>query len=70
MQVVSPLAAVPGQRWIVLERPSPYRYTNAILGELNAALRNYQLDGTFPETDYIQPKVEVALYRLRERPGD
>jgi hypothetical protein len=50
-------------RWIVLERPSPYHYTDAILGELNTALRNYKLDATFPETDYIQPTVEVALYR-------
>jgi hypothetical protein len=57
-------------RWIVLERPSPYHYTDAILGELDAALRNYQRDGTFPETDYIQPTVEVSLYRLREQPGD
>jgi hypothetical protein len=50
-------------RWIVLERPSPYHYTDAISGELNTALRNYKLDATFPETDYIQPTVEVALYR-------
>jgi hypothetical protein len=57
-------------RWIVLERPSPYHYTDAILGELDAALRNYELDGTFPETDYIQPTVEVALYRLRDRSGN
>ena len=57
-------------RWIVLERPSPYHYADAILRELDAALRNYQLDARFPETDYIQPTVEVALYRLHDRPGD
>ncbi len=50
-------------RWIVLERPSPYHYEEAILRELDTALRNYQLDGSFPENDYIQPTVEVALYR-------
>jgi hypothetical protein len=57
-------------RWIVLERPSPYRYTDAILRELNVALRNYRLDGTFTETDYVQPTVEVALYRRKGLPGD
>jgi hypothetical protein len=57
-------------RWIVLERPSPYHYTDAILGELNTALRNYKLDATFPETDYIQPTVEVALYRRADEPGE
>ncbi len=57
-------------RWIVLERPSPYHYTDAILGELNTALRNYKLDATFPETDYIQPTVEVALYRRIGEPGE
>jgi hypothetical protein len=57
-------------RWIVLERPTPYHYADAMLRELDAALRNYRLDGTFPESDYIQPTVEVALYRRLDRPGD
>jgi hypothetical protein len=57
-------------RWIVLERPSPYHYADVILRELDTALRNYRLDGTFPENDYIQPTVEVALYRRCDRPGD
>jgi hypothetical protein len=57
-------------RWIVLEHPSPYRYTDAILRELDTALRNYVLNGTFTETDYVQPTVEVALYRLIDRPGN
>ena len=57
-------------RWIVLERPSPYHYDDAILRELDTALRNYRLDGTFTETDYIQPTVEVAVYRRIGEPGD
>ncbi len=57
-------------RWIVLERPSPYHYTDSILRELESALRNYRLDGTFPETDYIQPTVEVALYRRIDGRGE
>jgi 4-amino-4-deoxy-L-arabinose transferase-like glycosyltransferase len=57
-------------RWIVLERPSPYHYADAILRELDAALRNYRLDGTLTETDYIQPTVEVELYRRIDRPGE
>jgi hypothetical protein len=57
-------------RWIVLERPPPYHYKPSILRELNAALRNYQLDGSFIETDYVQPTVEVALYRRIDGFGD
>jgi 4-amino-4-deoxy-L-arabinose transferase-like glycosyltransferase len=57
-------------RWIVLERPSPYRYAESILRELDTALRNYQLDGSFTETDYVQPTVEVALYRRIDAFGD
>jgi 4-amino-4-deoxy-L-arabinose transferase-like glycosyltransferase len=57
-------------RWIVLERPSPYHYTDAISRELDTALRHYELDATLPETDYIQPTVEVALYRLHGEPRE
>lgn len=57
-------------RWIVLERPSPYHYNASILRELDSALRNYRLDAHFTETDYIQPAVEVALYRRIDQPGD
>ena len=57
-------------RWIVLERPSPYRYADAILRELDAALRNYRLDGVLTETDYVQPTVEVEVYRRIGEPGD
>lgn len=57
-------------RWIVLERPSPYHYKPSILRELNTALRNYQLDDSFTETDYVQPTVEVALYRRIDGFGD
>jgi 4-amino-4-deoxy-L-arabinose transferase-like glycosyltransferase len=56
-------------RWIVIARPSPYTYPEAIWWRLDTTLRNYRLDSTFREEDYIQPPIEVSLYRRRDAPG-
>ncbi len=52
-------------RWIVIAEPSPYTYNDRVKRELAAALRDYQLDSTYQETDYIQPPIEVLLWRRR-----
>ena len=58
-------------RWIVVARPSPYSYPEPVLRELGDALRDYQRESTYQETDYIQPPIEVSLYRRRaQRVGD
>jgi 4-amino-4-deoxy-L-arabinose transferase-like glycosyltransferase len=56
-------------RWIVIAQPSPYAYNSRVRRELDAALRDYRLDSAFQETDYIQPPIEVLLYR-RWSPSD
>jgi len=56
-------------RWIVVARPSPYQYSEPIWRELDTALRDYQLDGSFRETDYIQPPIETSLFRRRAAHG-
>jgi hypothetical protein len=55
-------------RWIVVAQPSPYTYNDRVKRELGEALRDYQLDSTFQETDYIQPPIEVLLWRRRSPP--
>jgi hypothetical protein len=57
-------------RWIVLSQPSPYSFPDAVRRELEATLRDYKLDSTFQETDYIQPPIRVSLYRRRVAAGD
>ncbi len=58
-------------RWIVTTRPSPYTFDPSALRELEAALRDYEIEATFHETDYVQPVVQVSLWRRRgTRLGD
>ena len=57
------LASAP--KWIVTTNPSPYSFPNTVSRELETTLRDYKLDSTYEETDYIQPPVEVSLYRRR-----
>jgi hypothetical protein len=52
-------------RWIVTTQPSPYSFPEPVRRELGATLRGYHLDSTYQETDYIQPPVEVSLWRRR-----
>jgi hypothetical protein len=56
-------------RWIVVAQPSPYSYNSRVTWELEMALRDYELDSTYDETDYIQPPIEVLVYRRRAPPG-
>ena len=53
-------------RWIVVAQPSPYNFSATVWRELEGALRDYKLDATFLEADYIQPPIEVSLFRRRE----
>ena len=39
-----------------------------VLARLDKSLRNYRLDSTFHEEDYIQPPIDVSLYRRRDAP--
>ena len=52
-------------RWIVIAQPSPYLFGAEVWRELETALRDYELDATFQENDYIQPPIEVSLWRKR-----
>jgi hypothetical protein len=56
-------------RWIVLANPSPYAFQEPVWRELAAALRDYEVDATYQESDYIQPPFEVLLYRRRSAGG-
>ena len=56
-------------RWIVVTRPSPYSFSSAVHRELATALSDYERDATFQEIDYIQPPVEVSLWRRRDPSG-
>ena len=49
--------------WIVLAEPSPYTFSPDVWDRFNKTLRGYRLDGTWQEQDYIQPPIEVRLYR-------
>jgi 4-amino-4-deoxy-L-arabinose transferase-like glycosyltransferase len=55
-------------RWIVVAQPTPYNYSEIVWRRFDTALRNYQLDSTFEESDYIQPPIKVSLYRRRTTP--
>jgi hypothetical protein len=54
-------------KWIVVAEPSPYDFGESIWKRLQAILRGYQLYGEWSESDYIQPPIQVRLYR---RMGD
>jgi 4-amino-4-deoxy-L-arabinose transferase-like glycosyltransferase len=49
--------------WIVVANPSPYAFSPAVLQQLQTTLRAYRLYGEWREADYIQPPIEVRLYR-------
>jgi hypothetical protein len=49
--------------WIVVAEPSPYAFSPDVWDQLNKTLRGYRLDGKWQEQDYIQPPIEVRLYR-------
>ena len=49
--------------WIVVAEPSPYRFSPTVLQQLDDALRDYRVDASWREADYIQPPIEVRLYQ-------
>jgi hypothetical protein len=60
-EVAAVLARKPD--WIVIADPSPYAFSPDVLQQLHATLRDYRLDEHWREEDYIQPPIEVRLYR-------
>jgi hypothetical protein len=49
--------------WIVVAEPSPYKFSPAVLQQLDHVLRDYRVDAEWREADYIQPPIQVRLYQ-------
>lgn len=53
--------------WIIVAQPSPYEYPASVWQRLDATLRDYELDSTWYEDDYVQRQPFVV--RLYHRTG-
>ena len=52
--------------WLIVAEPSPYKFAPAVWHKMNATLLDYRLEKVWQEYDYVQPTIEVKLYRRRD----